>query len=376
VGREPLMLDVVIAIIKSALLIVAFITTAAYLVYSERKVISYFQVRIGPNRVGPFGLLQPVADVVKLLTKEDTRPAGRDDLLYLAAPAVMVIASVFAFAVIPVTPTFNILGKTVTGYITNLNVGVLYIFAISGMTAYGAVLGGYASNSKYSLLGAMRGAAQQISYEMALGFSLVGVFILAGSVNLSQIIGSQHSLPFVVLQPLGFVIYLISATAEVNRAPFDLPEAEQELVAGYLTEYGGLKWGLYFLGEYINMVTVSAIAATLFLGGWRGPLLPGFMWFVAKVAVIIFMLFWLRATLPRLRYDRLMALGWKVLLPLGLLNIAVTATFVVLGVEWLIPFVTVAALVVVGVALALTQRTPAGISRASHHTAAQPVVTR
>ncbi|HEV1996859.1 MAG TPA: NADH-quinone oxidoreductase subunit NuoH [Candidatus Dormibacteraeota bacterium] len=369
------MVDVLIAIVKSAFLIVAFITSAAYLVLTERKVIGYFQVRMGPNRVGAFGLLQPLADVVKLLTKEDARPAGRDDLLYLAAPAVMTIASVFAFAVIPVTPTFSILGKTVTGYITNLNVGVLYIFAVSGMTAYGIVLGGYASNSKYSLLGAMRSAAQLISYEMALGFSLVGVFILAGTVNLNQIIDAQHSLPFIVLQPLGFAIYVISATAEVNRAPFDLPEAEQELVAGYLTEYGGLKWGLYFLGEYINMVTVSAIAATLFLGGWRGPLLPGFMWFIAKLGLMIFVFFWMRATLPRLRYDRLMALGWKVLLPLALLNIVVTATFVVFGLEWLIPVVTLAALVVVGAAIAMTQQTPAGVSRAERHTAAHPAVT-
>jgi NADH-quinone oxidoreductase subunit H len=364
------MADVLIAIVKSAFLILAFITAAAYLVYSERKVISYMQVRVGPNRVGFFGLLQPMADVIKLLTKEDTRPEGRDDLLYVAAPVIMTVASVFAFAVIPVTPAFTILGKTVTGYITNLNVGVLYIFAVSGMTAYGVVLGGYASNSKYSLLGAMRSAAQLISYEMALGFSLVGVFILAGSVNLSEIIDGQHALPYFLLQPLGFALYLVAATAEVNRAPFDLPEAEQELVAGYLTEYGGLKWGLYFLGEYINMVTVSAIAASLFLGGWRGPLLPGVMWFLVKIALVIFVLFWLRATLPRLRYDRLMALGWKVLLPLGLLNIVVTAAFVVLGVEVLIPIVTLVALVVVGILLALTQGTPAGVSRAHAHTAA------
>ncbi|MEA2682059.1 MAG: NADH-quinone oxidoreductase subunit [Chloroflexota bacterium] len=370
------MLDVLIAIVKSGALILAFITAAAYLVLSERKVIGYLQLRMGPNRIGPFGLLQPLADVIKLLTKEDVRPAGRDDLLYLAAPAVMTVASVFAFAVIPVTPPFTILGKTVTGYIANLNVGILFIFAVSGMTAYGVVLGGWASNSKYSLLGAMRSSAQLISYEMALGFSLVGVFVLSSSVNLNQIIDGQKALPYILLQPLGFVIYIISATAEVNRAPFDLPEAEQELVAGYLTEYAGLKWGLYFLGEYINMVTVSAIAATLFLGGWRGPLLPGIMWFLIKIGAIIFVLFWLRATLPRLRYDRLMALGWKVLLPLGLLNIAVTATCVVYGVEWLIPVITLAALVVVGLVLAVTQGLPAGVSRADRHTrAAQPVVT-
>jgi NADH-quinone oxidoreductase subunit H len=324
------MLDVLIALVKSGILIVAFITAAAYLVYAERKVVSYMQVRVGPNRVGPFGLLQPLADVIKLVSKEDSRPAGRDDLLYRAAPAVMVICAIAAFAVIPVTPTFTLLGKSITGYITNLNVGVLYIFAISGMTVYGIVLGGWASNSKYSLLGAMRSAAQLISYEMALGFSLVGVFILAQSVNPNTIIGAQHRVWFVLLQPLAFVLYVVSATAEVNRAPFDLPEAEQELVAGYLTEYGGLKWGLYFLGEYVNMVTVSAIAATVFLGGWQGPVLPGFMWFLLKVGAMIFVLFWLRATLPRLKYDRLMALGWKVLLPLGLLNIAITATAVVL----------------------------------------------
>jgi NADH-quinone oxidoreductase subunit H len=339
------MLDVLIALIKSGVLILAFITAAAYLVYAERKVISYMQVRVGPNRVGPFGLLQPLADVVKLVSKEDSRPAGRDDLIYLVAPGIMTVCAIAAFAVIPVTPAFNVLGKTVTGYITNLNVGVLYIFAISGMTAYGIVLGGWSSNSKYSLLGAMRSAAQLISYEMALGFSLVGVFILAGSVNLSQIIAAQHRVWFVILQPLAFGLYLVSATAEVNRAPFDLPEAEQELVAGYLTEYGGLKWGLYFLGEYVNMVTVSAIAATLFLGGWRGPLLPGLMWFLLKVGAVIFVLFWLRATLPRLRYDRLMALGWKVLLPLGLLNIAITGTLVVFGLEPLIPVVSIAVVV-------------------------------
>jgi NADH-quinone oxidoreductase subunit H len=348
--------DLVIAVLKSAVIIFVFATAAAYLIYAERKVISYLQVRMGPNRAGPFGLLQSLADVIKLISKEDARPAGRDNLLYVAAPVVMVIAAVAAFAVIPVTPAFHFLGHDITGSIADLNVGILYIFAISGMTAYGVVLGGWAANSKYSLLGAMRSAAQLISYEMALGFSLVGVFILAQAVNLGAIIDAQAGVPFILLQPVAFVLYLVAATAEVNRAPFDLPEAEQELVAGYLTEYGGLKWALYFLGEYINMITVSAIAATLFLGGWRGPLLPGVMWFILKVALMIFVLFWLRATLPRLKYNRLMSLGWKVLLPISLLNIAVTAVLVVLGQAWLIPVVMLALVAAIGVAAAVLGR--------------------
>ena len=324
------MAEVLIALLKSAILIVAFITAAAYLTYAERKVVSYMQVRLGPNRVGPLGLLQPLADVVKLLSKEDVRPAGRDNLLYIAAPAIATTAAIAAFAVIPVMPSFALFGHQVNGYMSNLDVGILYIFAVSGMAAYGIVLGGWASNSKYSLLGAMRSAAQLISYEMALGFSLVGPFIVAASVNPNVIVAHQTRYWLILVQPVAFVLYVVAATAEVNRAPFDLPEAEQELVAGYLTEYGGLKWGLYFLGEYVNMVTVSAIAATVFLGGWQGPVLPGLVWFLLKVALMIFVLFWLRATLPRLKYDRLMALGWKVLLPIGLANIVITAVVVVL----------------------------------------------
>jgi NADH-quinone oxidoreductase subunit H len=357
------MADVLAAVVKSAVVIFAFATAAAYLIYGERKVVSYLQVRLGPNRAGPFGLLQSLADIIKLVGKEDSRPAGRDNLLYVVAPGIMVVAAIAAFAVIPVSPSFNVLGREVTGYIANLNVGILYIFAVSGMTAYGIVLGGWASNSKYSLLGAMRSAAQLVSYEMALGFSLVGVFVLAASVNLNAIVEAQRQVPMIVLQPVAFVLYVIAATAEVNRAPFDLPEAEQELVAGYLTEYGGLKWALYFLGEYINMITVSAIAATVFLGGWRGPLLPGVMWFVLKVAAMIFLLFWMRATLPRLKYNRLMALGWKVLLPLALLNIAVTATFVVFGVEWLIPVVMIALTAGGGLVAATIWRAPSAVTR-------------
>jgi NADH-quinone oxidoreductase subunit H len=351
------MTDLLIDLLKTAVLIFAFITAAAYLIYTERKVIGYLQVRIGPNRVGPFGMLQSLADVIKLATKEDVRPAGRDNLLYVLAPGIMVMAALAAFAVIPVSPDFSIFGTRFSGYIANLNVGVLYIFAVSGMSVYGIVLGGWASNSKYSLLGAMRSAAQIISYEMALGFSLVGVFIVAGSVNPNDIVAQQHRFWYVLLQPLGFALYAISATAEINRAPFDLPEADTELTAGYLTEYAGLKWALYFLGEYINMITISAIAVSLFLGGWQGPVLPGVMWFAIKVAFMIFLLIWLRATLPRVRYDRLMTLGWKVLLPLTLLNIVLSATLVVLGYEaWLLP---AGILLLVVIALVLAARTRA-----------------
>jgi NADH-quinone oxidoreductase subunit H len=337
-----------------AVIAVGFLTTAAaYLTYAERKVAARIQLRYGPNRVGPFGLLQPAADAIKMLFKENTAPAGRDKLIYVIAPGLAAGAAILAFAVIPVSavqclnggPHIGQAGLTCpSGYalhwdIANLNVGLLFILAITSIGVYSIFLGGWAANSKYSLLGGLRSSAQIISYEMAVSFALIGPVILAGSLNLEQMVSSQQHLWYVFLQPLAFVIYFIAALAETNRAPFDLPEAETELVAGYHTEYGSMRFGLYFLGEYVNMVVVSSIATSLFLGGWLSPLptswiiigqIPGVVWYLIKVVALLFVMMWVRWTLPRLRYDRLMSLGWKLLLPLGLINIMVTGTIVAL----------------------------------------------
>jgi NADH-quinone oxidoreductase subunit H len=322
-----------IIIIKAAVILLGLATTAAYLVYAERKIAAHIQLRIGPNRVGPFGLLQPAADAIKLLFKENVAPAGRDRILYLIAPGIAAGAAIFAFAVIPLGGVNDWFGYKFHWNIAHVNVGLLYILGITSLGVYAIFLGGWASNSKYSLLGALRSSAQLISYEMAVGFALLGTVILSGSLDLEQIITQQHHVWFVVLQPLAFVLYFVGGLAETNRLPFDLPEAETELVAGYHTEYSGLRFGFYFLAEYINMVTVSAIATALFLGGYL-PLIPqldfipGPLWFLGKAGILLFTMIWIRWTFPRLRYDRLMSLGWKVLLPLGLLNIAVTGAIV------------------------------------------------
>ena len=328
-----------VILVKGVIILGFLATAAAYSTYAERKVAAHIQLRIGPNRVGPIGLLQPAADAVKLLFKENVAPSGRDKLLYVMAPGFAAAAAIFAFAVIPVSGVSTVDG----GYqlhwdIAHLNVGLLYILAVTSLGVYAIFLGGWSANSKYSLLGALRSSAQLISYEMAVAFALMGAIILSQSLDLEAIVTAQHHVWFVVLQPLGFLLYFMGALAETNRLPFDLPEAETELVAGYHTEYSGMRFGFYFLGEYINMVTVSAIATTLFLGGWlplpildRIPILGddlGFVWFLGKVFLLIFVMMWIRWTLPRLRYDRLMNLGWKVLLPLGLLNIAVTGAVV------------------------------------------------
>ncbi|MGH7747133.1 MAG: complex I subunit 1/NuoH family protein, partial [Candidatus Dormibacteria bacterium] len=277
------------------------------------------------------------ADAVKLLFKENVAPAGRDKLLYLIAPAFAAGAAIFAFAVIPVSGVSTVNGYRLHWDIAHLNVGLLYILAVTSLGVYAIFLGGWSANSKYSLLGALRSSAQLISYEMAVAFALMGAIILSQSLDLEQIVLAQHHAWFVLLQPLGFLLYFTGALAETNRLPFDLPEAETELVAGYHTEYSGMRFGFYFLGEYINMVTVSAIATTLFLGGWlplpildRIPILAdlGVVWFLGKVFLLVFVMMWIRWTLPRLRYDRLMNLGWKVMLPLGLMNIAITGAVV------------------------------------------------
>ena len=324
-----------VTVIKALILIGFLLTAFAYQTLAERKVAAHIQLRIGPNRVGPFGLLQPAADGVKLLFKENIAPAGRERFLYLLGPGLAICAAIIAFAAIPLSGVSTVRGYELHWDVSHLNVGLLYILAITSLGVYAIFLGGWAANSKYSLLGALRSSAQLISYEMAVAFALLGVVILAHSLDLEQIVGAQEHAWFIVMQPLGFCLYFTAALAETNRAPFDLPEAESELVAGYHTEYTGMRFGLYFAGEYVNMVTVCSIATALFLGGWLPILpfhpfdwIPGVLWFLGKVSVLIFLMMWIRWTWPRLRYDRLMNLGWKVLLPLGLLNIAVTGTVV------------------------------------------------
>lgn len=309
------------------ILVMSFVlVTMAYLTYFERKVMGHMQVRLGPMRTGPHGLLQPWADFIKLVLKEDIIPAAADKWVFWVAPLATFIPALVAWAVIPFGPEFTVFGYRVPMFITDINVGVLYVLALSSLGVYGIVMGGWGANSKYSMLGGLRSTAQVISYEVVLGLSLMGVIMLSGSLSLTDIVKAQQTNGwFIFLQPLGFVIYLTAAIAETNRNPFDLPEAESELVAGFHLEYSGMRFALYFLGEYINVLMVSALAATLFLGGWSGAILPPPIWLILKLAVFIFLFYWLRSTLPRFRYDQMMALCWKVLLPLALLNILATA---------------------------------------------------
>ena len=321
-----------IILLKAAVVIFVLVTVFAYTMLWERKLLGRFQARYGPNRAGPVGYLQPLADVVKLVFKEDFVPTGANRLLFQLAPMISVVAAVAAVAVIPFGDPIEVFGHDVALVGADLNIGVLFLFALSGLGFYGLILGGWASGNKYSLLGAARTAAQLVSYEVAMGLSVIGVVMMAQSLSLVDIVDAQRDTAWYVLfQPIGFLIFLVAAVAETNRAPFDMPEAESELVAGYHTEYAGLKFAMFFLAEYINMIIISALGATLFLGGFSGPFLPGFLWLAIKVAVLLFLFIWLRATLPRLRYDRLMQLGWKVLLPLATLNLVVTAVVVALG---------------------------------------------
>ena len=293
----------------------------AYVVYFERKVIGHMQARMGPMRVGWHGLLQPIADGIKLFFKEDVIPSQADRAIFYIAPVIGVVAAISSFAVIPLWEGFSI---------ADLNIGILYILALSSVGAYSVILGGWSSNSKYSFLGGLRSSAQVISYEIALGLSLVGVMMLAGSANLRDIVNAQADGWFIWTQPVGFFVFLMAAIAETNRLPFDLPEAETELVAGYCTEYSGMRFGLFFMAEYAGMFVMSSLATVCFFGGWRGidfwifSKIPGIVWFLIKVYGFIFFYFWIRATLPRYRYDQLMNLGWKLFLPLALANIAFT----------------------------------------------------
>jgi NADH-quinone oxidoreductase subunit H len=320
------------------LVFVALLSSAAGMVYFERKVAAMLQQRVGPYLVGPRGLLQPLADVVKLMFKEELRPRAADPFLFALAPIISATAAFAAFAVVPFgagTTLFGLLSEPLRLQVADVNVAILVIFAITSMSVYGIVLAGWSSNSKYSLLGGLRSSAQMISYELSYGLALGGVLLMANSLSLTDIVNRQAGtwlgvVPrwFVFPQLLGFLIYMTAGIAETNRAPFDFPEAEQELVAGYHTEYSSMSFAMFFLAEYVNMVTVSAVATDLFLGGWHGPFLPeslGWIWFLIKVGALLFFYVWMRWTLPRYRYDQLMKFGWKVLLPLAVLNLLATA---------------------------------------------------
>jgi len=314
------------------------LSSAAAMVYFERKVAAFLQQRVGPYLVGPKGLLQPLADVVKLMFKEELRPMAADAFLFALAPIISATCAFAAFAVVPFggdTTLFGLIPEGLRLQVADVNVAILVVFAIASMSVYGIVLAGWSSNSKYSLLGGLRSSAQMISYELSYGLALASVLVVANSLSLTDIVNRQAGtwfgvIPrwFIFLQPLGFLVYLTAGIAETNRAPFDFPEAEQELVAGYHTEYSSMSFAMFFLAEYINMVTVSAVATDLFLGGWHGPFLSetiGWLWFLLKVGAILFFYVWMRWTLPRYRYDQLMRFGWKVLLPVSVVNLLVTA---------------------------------------------------
>ena len=322
--------DIALFAAKVGLVFFVILTLAAYLVFAERRILAWVQDRKGPNRGGPFGLLQPLADLIKLLTKEDFLPAAADKWLFYLAPAMAAIPAIMIFAVIPFGAPLQVAGHAVPLVVADLNIGLLFFLALSSIAVYGVAIGGWASNSKYSLLGGIRGLAQLISYELSMGLSLVPIVMLARSFSLTEIVDAQAAVPFIVYQPLAFIIFLISITAECKRIPFDLPEAEGELVAGFHTEYSGMRFGLFFVGEYINIIVLGGLATTLFLGGWHGPLLPPVVWFTLKTLAFAFFFIWMRGTLPRLRYDQLMHLGWKVLTPLALLNILITAWWLML----------------------------------------------
>jgi len=329
--NEPWWIALIEAVIIVNLLLVLF----AYLTLIERKLMGRMQLRYGQNRAGKFGLLQPIADLVKLVRKEAFSPSAAIELPYILAPVVSAFTAIAAFAFIPFGPGWTVNGWQINGEVANASIGLIAIFALGSIGIYGFIVGGWASESKYSILGSMRTCAQLVSYEVALAISVLGVVIMAKSLSLTAIVAAQaDTVWYAVPQFVGLLVFLLAGTAETARAPFDLPEAEQELVAGYHTEYGGMRFGLYSMSEYINLITLSGLAVTIFLGGWHGPgwtgpSWAGPLWFVAKLAVLLFIFIWMRATLPRLRYDQLMRFGWKVLLPVATVNAVVTAILVV-----------------------------------------------
>jgi NADH-quinone oxidoreductase subunit H len=328
-------------IIKSVLVLAVMTAGFAYVTYYERKALARMQSRIGPNRAGPWGIFQPVADGVKLIFKEEFIPKDADKLLFLLAPVITVIPALIITAVVPWGREITLFGRQVHLYLANVNIAVLYLSAIASISVYGIVLAGWSSNNKYAMMGGLRSTAQMISYELTLGLSLVSVTLLAGSMSLVDIVETQGAHGFLgwivwnLQQPLGFILFMIAGLAETNRAPFDLPEAEHELTAGYHTEYSGMKFAMFYMAEYIKIIAVSMIAATLFLGGYLGPFLDQLPWLgpiylFIKTVIVIFLFIWIRATWPRFRYDRLMAFGWKVMLPLGFLNMLIAGIITVL----------------------------------------------
>ncbi len=328
-------------IIKSGIILIGMTIGFAYVTYYERKALARMQSRIGPNRAGPWGLFQPIADAVKLIFKEEFVPGTSDKLLFLLAPIITVIPALIITAVVPWGRIINLFGQQIHLYLADVNVGILYLGAVASIAVYGIVLAGWSSNNKYAMMGGLRSTAQMISYELALGLSFVSVTILAGSMSLVDIVEAQGAHGFLgwivwnLSQPLGLIIFFIAGLAETNRSPFDMPEAEQELTAGYSTEYSGMKFALFYMAEYIKIIAVSMITTTLFLGGYLGPFLDQLPWLgpiylFLKTVIVIFVFIWVRATSPRFRYDRLMAFGWKVLLPLGFINMFIAGLITVL----------------------------------------------
>jgi NADH-quinone oxidoreductase subunit H len=322
-------------IVKAVVILLFCVTGFAYLTFYERRALARIQVRIGPNRAGPSGWFQPIADGIKLIFKEEVIPGEAYKIVFVLAPMITVFPALVILAVIPWGTSITVFGREIPLSLTDINVGVLYLIAIASISVYGIVLAGWSSNNKYAMMGGLRSSAQMISYELAMGLALIGPILIAGTMSMMGIVEAQNPVWYIIYQPIGALIFFIAGVAEVNRAPFDMPEAEQELTAGYHAEYSGMKFALFFMAEYVKMIAISAIGATLFLGGFRGPFIdqipilgPFYLFF--KILVVLFLLIWLRATLPRLRYDRLMAFGWKFLLPVALANVFLTAVVLVL----------------------------------------------
>ncbi|HOP08088.1 MAG TPA: NADH-quinone oxidoreductase subunit NuoH [candidate division Zixibacteria bacterium] len=323
---------IIIASIKIIAVLIVVLTGCAYATLFERRLLARMQHRMGPTWAGPSGILQPIADAVKLIFKEDISPDNVEKWTYTLAPVISFIPAFLTFAVVPFSSDMTFFGYEVTGVISDLNIGILWVFAVTSLGVYGIVLAGWSSGSKYSLLGGIRSSAQMISYEVGYGLSIIGVLLIANTLSMRELVDQQASFFdwFIFRQPLGFLLFLTCAIAETNRLPFDLPEAEAELVAGYHTEYSSMKFAMFFIGEYASMIAVSSVAATIFLGGWHGPFLPPVIWFLIKVLIFMTIYVWLRGTFPRFRYDQLMNFGWKIIFPLALANTLITAAVVML----------------------------------------------